>query len=85
MKTRPSSTIRFEATTTIEPPVDEVFARLTDLSGYGGGMPRTGLFGTCRRTSENTLAQAESLGYATEAGRNATRARRSSRVFSNQP
>lgn len=57
MKTRHSSTIRFESTTTIDRPIDEVFAQLTDLSRYAAWMPRTGLFGTCRQTSEGPVTK----------------------------
>ncbi len=57
MKNRPSSTIRYESTTTIDRPIDDVFARLSDLDKYSAWMPRTGLFGGCRQTSDGPVGK----------------------------
>ena len=57
MKHRRSTTVPFESTTTIGRPIEDVFARLTDLSGYGAWMPRTGLFGSCRQTSDGPVGK----------------------------
>jgi uncharacterized protein YndB with AHSA1/START domain len=57
VKNRPSSTIRYESTTTIDRPIDEVFARLSDLGGYGAWMPGTGLFGRCSQTSDGPVGK----------------------------
>jgi uncharacterized protein YndB with AHSA1/START domain len=44
MKKTGSTTVRYEARTTIDRPIDGVFARLADLDGYRTWMHRTGLF-----------------------------------------
>lgn len=46
-----ATTVRFESRVVIDRPVDEVFERLADLSGYRTWMHRTGLF---RRASPST-------------------------------
>ena len=55
MKKAGSSTVRYEARTTIDRPIGEVFARLADLDGYGTWMHRTGLFRRCGQTSDGRL------------------------------
>jgi len=50
MKKTASTTVRYEARTTIERPIGDVFARLADLDGYGTWMHRTGLFRRCGQT-----------------------------------
>jgi uncharacterized protein YndB with AHSA1/START domain len=47
MRTRASTTVRFEKRVEIDRPAGEVFTRLADLEGYRTWMHRTGLF---RRT-----------------------------------
>ena len=47
-----SSTIRYESRTTIDRPVEEVFARLADLPAYSTWMHRSGLFRWCRQISD---------------------------------
>ena len=69
MKHRRSTTVRFEATTSIDRPLDEVFARLTDLSGYGAWMPRTGLFGSCRQTSDGPVGKGTTYVDSSRMGR----------------
>ena len=55
MKKAGSSTVRYEARTTIDRPIGKVFARLADLDGYGTWMHRTGLFRRCGQTSDGRL------------------------------
>ena len=50
-----ATTVRFEARTTIDRPIGDVFARLADLDGYGTWMHRTGLFRRSGQTSEGPL------------------------------
>ncbi|MDX1659277.1 MAG: SRPBCC family protein [Nitriliruptorales bacterium] len=52
-----SSTVRFETRTTIDGPIEDVFARLTDLDHYGTWMHRTGLFGGCRQVSDGPVRE----------------------------
>jgi uncharacterized protein YndB with AHSA1/START domain len=52
---RPASTVRYEATTTIDRPIGEVFARLANLNAYGTWMHRTGLFRRTGQTSDGPL------------------------------
>jgi uncharacterized protein YndB with AHSA1/START domain len=47
--------IRIEIKTNIKRPIEEVFDRLTDLSGYNVWMSRTGLFRSCKKTSEGPI------------------------------
>jgi uncharacterized protein YndB with AHSA1/START domain len=44
MKRTSTTTVRYETRTTIDRPIDDVFARLADLDGYRTWMHRTGLF-----------------------------------------
>jgi len=57
MKTKASSTVRYESRTTIDRSIGDVFARLADLPGYGTWMHRTGLFGRCSQTSDGPLGK----------------------------
>ena len=57
MKNPGSTTVRYEARTTIDRPIGDVFARLADLDGYGTWMHRTGLFRRCGQTSDGRLGQ----------------------------
>lgn len=50
-----SSNIRFESRLTIKQPIDAVFGRLADLSGYGKWMRRTGLFRGSGQTSDGSI------------------------------
>jgi uncharacterized protein YndB with AHSA1/START domain len=52
-----STVVRVARDTTIGRPVDEVFDRLTDLDGYSTWMPRTALFGRCRRIGDAVVAE----------------------------
>ncbi len=52
-----SSTVRYESRTTIDRTIEEVFARLADLAGYGTWMHRTGLFRRCGQTSDGPLGK----------------------------
>jgi uncharacterized protein YndB with AHSA1/START domain len=69
MASRPSSTIRFESTTVINRPIDDVFARLADLGGYAAWLPRTGLFGSCRQTSEGPVGKGTTYVDSSRMGR----------------
>jgi uncharacterized protein YndB with AHSA1/START domain len=57
MKKTASSTVRYESRTTIDRSIEDVFARLADLSGYRSWMHRTGLFGRCGQTSDGPLGE----------------------------
>jgi uncharacterized protein YndB with AHSA1/START domain len=47
-----TTTVRYEARTAIDRPIDDVFARLADISGYRTWMHRTGLFRRAAQTSD---------------------------------
>jgi uncharacterized protein YndB with AHSA1/START domain len=47
-----TTTVRYEARTTIDRPIGDVFARLADISGYRAWMHRTGLFRRAAQTSD---------------------------------
>ena len=68
MRKRASSTVRFESHTTINRPVEEVFARLADLAGYRTWMHRTGLFRRCDQTSDGPLGKGTAYFDATRMG-----------------
>ena len=68
MKKTGSTTVRYEARTTIERPIGDVFARLADLNGYGTWMHRTGLFRRCGRTSDDRLGPKTAYFDATRMG-----------------
>jgi uncharacterized protein YndB with AHSA1/START domain len=62
------STVRFESRITIQRPVDAVFERLADLSGYGRWMHRRGLFRRCAQISEGPVRQGTTYFDATRMG-----------------
>jgi uncharacterized protein YndB with AHSA1/START domain len=68
MKKTASSTVRFESTTTIDRPIEDVFARLADLPGYETWMHRTGLFRRCRQTSAGPAGEGTAYFDATRMG-----------------
>jgi uncharacterized protein YndB with AHSA1/START domain len=68
MRTRASSTVRFESHTTIDRPIEEVFAQLADLAGYRTWMHRTGLFRRCDQTSDGPLGKGTAYFDATRMG-----------------
>jgi uncharacterized protein YndB with AHSA1/START domain len=68
MKTMASSTIRFESHTTIDRPIEDVFARLADLAGYRTWMHRTGLFRRSGQTSDGPLGKGRAYFDATRIG-----------------
>jgi uncharacterized protein YndB with AHSA1/START domain len=49
--------IRVEPNTLIARPIEEVFGRLTDLSGYSRWMPRFGIFLESGQTSEGPVGE----------------------------
>jgi uncharacterized protein YndB with AHSA1/START domain len=63
-----ASIVRFESTTVIRAPVDDVFERLADLPGYGRWMHRTGLFRRCGVTSEAPVRLGTTYADATRMG-----------------
>jgi uncharacterized protein YndB with AHSA1/START domain len=65
---RSSSTIRYEATTAIDRPIDEVFTRLSEIDGYQAWMPRTGLFGSSGQTSDGPTGKGTTYVDSTRMG-----------------
>jgi uncharacterized protein YndB with AHSA1/START domain len=63
-----SSTVRYESHTTIDRPVEEVFARLADLPAYSTWMHRTGLFRECRQISDGPIHMGTTYFDATRMG-----------------
>lgn len=63
-----TTTVRYETRTTIDRPIGDVFARLADLDGYRGWMPRTGLFRRSGKTSEGLLGPGTTYFDATRMG-----------------
>jgi uncharacterized protein YndB with AHSA1/START domain len=61
-------TARYEARTTIDRPIGDVFARLADLDGYGSWMHCTGLFRRVGMTSRGPLGPATAYLDATRMG-----------------
>ena len=57
MKKTASSTVRYESRTTIDRPIEDMFARWADMQGYRTWMHRTGLFGRCGQTSDGPLGK----------------------------
>ena len=49
--------MRVEMNTVIARPIEDVFGRLTDLSGYSRWMPRLGIFLRCAQTSEGPVGE----------------------------
>jgi uncharacterized protein YndB with AHSA1/START domain len=62
------STVRFQSRLTIRRPIDDVFERLADLTGYGRWMHRTGLFRRCGPISEGPVRQGTTYFDATRMG-----------------
>ncbi|MEA2404676.1 MAG: hypothetical protein QOE08_1323 [Thermoleophilaceae bacterium] len=67
-KERPSSAVQYESRTTIERSIEDVFAQLADLQGYGNWMHRTGLFRRCGQTSDGPLGKGTSYFDASRMG-----------------
>jgi uncharacterized protein YndB with AHSA1/START domain len=63
-----STTIRYESRTTIDRPIEEVFARLADLPEYSRWMHRTGLFRRCDQTSDGPVEKGTGYFDATRMG-----------------
>jgi len=68
MTTRASTSVRYEAHTTIDRPISDVFARLADLDDYGTWMRRTGLFRRSGQTSRGRLGLGTAYFDATRMG-----------------
>jgi len=68
VKKTASSRVRYEARTTIDRPVGEVFARLADLDGYGAWMRRTGMFRRSGQTSDGPVGPGTAYLDATRIG-----------------
>jgi uncharacterized protein YndB with AHSA1/START domain len=68
MKKTGITTVRYEARTTIDRPIGDVFARLADLDGYGTWMRRTGLFRRSGQTSDGPLGPGTAYVDATRMG-----------------
>jgi uncharacterized protein YndB with AHSA1/START domain len=68
MKKTGTTTVRYEARTTIDRPIGDVFARLADLNGYGTWMRRTGLFRRSGQTSDGPLGPGTAYFDATRMG-----------------
>jgi uncharacterized protein YndB with AHSA1/START domain len=49
------SVVRVEVDEVIQRPVDQIFARLVDLSSYADWMPRTGVFKSCAQASDGPI------------------------------
>ena len=68
MTTRASTSVRYEAHTTIDRPISDVFARLADLDDYGTWMRRTGLFRRSGQTSRGRFGLGTAYFDATRMG-----------------
>src|SRR5215471_18717552 len=68
IRKRRTTTVRYEARTTIDRPIGEVFARLADLDGYRTWMHRTGLFRRSGQTSDDPLGPGTAYFDATRMG-----------------
>jgi uncharacterized protein YndB with AHSA1/START domain len=68
MTNRSSTTVRYETHTTIDRPITDVFARLTDLAGYRAWMHRTGLFRRTGQISDGLLGLGTTYFDATRMG-----------------
>lgn len=68
MKKTASSIIRYESRTTVDRPIEEVFARLADLPAYSTWMHRTGMFRRCDQTSDGPLGKGTAYFDATRMG-----------------
>jgi uncharacterized protein YndB with AHSA1/START domain len=60
--------VRYEARTTIDRPIGDVFARLADLNGYGSWMHRTGVFRRTGMISDRPPGPVEAYFDATRMG-----------------
>jgi uncharacterized protein YndB with AHSA1/START domain len=63
-----TTTVRYEARTTIDRPIGNVFTALADLDGYGTWMHRTGLFRRAGQTSDGPLGPGTTYFDATRMG-----------------
>jgi len=68
MKKTGTSTVRYEARTTIDRPIGDVFARLADLDGYGRWMRRMGMFRRSGQTADGPLGPGTAYLDATRMG-----------------
>jgi uncharacterized protein YndB with AHSA1/START domain len=68
MKKAGTTTVRYEARTTIDRPIGDVFARLADLDGYATWMHRTGMFRRSGRTADGPLGPGSAYFDATRMG-----------------
>ncbi len=68
MTKRASTTVRYETRTTIDRPINDVFALLADLDGYRTWMRRTGLFRRSGQTSDGPLGLGTTYFDATRMG-----------------
>ena len=68
MTKRASTTVRYETRTTIDRPINDVFARLADLDGYRTWMRRTGLFRRSGQTSDGPVGLGTAYFDATRMG-----------------
>ena len=68
MTNRASTTVRYETRTTIDRPINDVYARLADLDGYTTWMRRTGLFRRSGQTSDGRLGLGTAYFDATRMG-----------------
>ena len=63
-----TTTVRYEACTTIDRPIGDVVARLADVNGYGTWMRRTGMFRRSGQTSDGPLGPGTTYLDATRMG-----------------
>ena len=68
MTNRASTTVRYETRTTIDRPINDVYALLADLDGYKTWMRRTGLFRRSGQTSDGRLGLGTAYFDATRMG-----------------
>jgi uncharacterized protein YndB with AHSA1/START domain len=68
MKKTGTTTVRYEARTTIDRPIGDVFARLADLDRYGTWMRRTGMFRRSGQTSNGPIGRGTAYFDATRMG-----------------
>ena len=63
-----TSVVRFESSTVVAHPIDEVFERLADVPGYTRWMHRDGLFRRCTLTSGGPVRLGTTYADATRMG-----------------
>jgi uncharacterized protein YndB with AHSA1/START domain len=63
-----ASTVRYETRTTIDRPIDDVFARLADVDGYRAWMHRAGLFRRSGQISNGPVGSGTAYFDATRMG-----------------